>query len=78
MWLVIDVQPVNPLGSGDFRCFAHQRLPDAATLKIGMYRRIQQKCVDATIPGYVDKADQALVRVDANVGQTMLKHKLKI
>jgi hypothetical protein len=61
MRLVVDVQPFGPTGAGGVGCHPYELGGDAAAPKIRVHRRIEQKSVDAAVPGDIDEADQPVV-----------------
>lgn len=78
MGFVIHMQPVHaPVASGFSRSF-HQRHANPLLLPIGMYRRVEQKSMDAAVPGHVHKADQTLAVISADISQTVMKHGLEV
>jgi hypothetical protein len=55
----------------------HQLPPDASTLILWVNRGIQKEGMAATIPGYVDKPDQAFVSVSTDEGKAAAKYRLE-
>ena len=58
MGLEIDMKPLGPTIIGEGDGSAHQFGADAAALKIRIGAKIENKGVNAAIPGNVDKADE--------------------
>jgi hypothetical protein len=75
---IIHMQPVNPTFPRPFRCPSHQLNADTLSLKIRMHSRIQQKSMDAPIPGDIHKANQLLLVIRADIEQTVTQDGLKI
>src|SRR5262245_53515125 len=78
MWLVIDMQPVYTALACHYRGLAHQRATNPTALPVGVYGRVQQKGVDAAIPGHIDKADQPVALVCADICQAAAKDWLEV
>src|SRR5689334_11724308 len=78
MRLIIDMQPPDTFGPCRADGFTDQLPSNALPLHVGMHGRIEQKGMDAAIPGEVYKPNEEFLKIRTNVGQTAIEDWLEI
>lgn len=71
LWFVVDVDPLNVALGRHLHCPADQLAANPLLLEARMHGGVQQKGVNATIPGQIDIADQFGLRKGRQVAQTV-------
>src|SRR5262245_60359505 len=72
------MHPLDAALLGDLDCLGDKLYTDALTPYIRVNGGIQEKGMNAAIPGEVDKPNQPLILVGANIAQAVAEHLLKI
>lgn len=78
MRLKIHMHPIQPLRRSNFHHPPHHLCCNPASLKIGMNAGVQNKPMHPAIPCQIDKTDQNLAVISANMAETMRQNRREI